>query len=100
MREASAEDDASKGLDTMAEAARIRGWRQRLRRRDDGPEGLGTTAEVLAEEDDTKVSTTTSEASAEEAEETTRPSERLQRRRRRCVYGLRVLMATTAASEE
>ena len=56
--------------------------------------------EALTEEDDPEVLTTITEASDEEAEETTRPSERILRRRFRCVYGLRVLMMTTALSIE
>ena len=56
--------------------------------------------EASAEDHDPKVSTTTTEASTEEAADTTLPSERLQRRRRWCVYGLRVLMMTTALSTE
>ena len=56
--------------------------------------------EASTEEDYPKVSTTITEASAEEAEDTTRPSEHLRRRWCRCVYGIRVLTKTTAASAE
>ena len=68
--------------------------------RNDGPEELVTTTEVSAEEDEPEVLMTTTEASIEEAEDIMLPSERLRRRRRRCIYGLRVLMMTTAASAE
>ena len=70
-------DNASKGLETTTEAARIRGRQQRLRHRDEGPDELATMTEASAEEDDPDFSTTTTEASAEEAEDTTRPSEHL-----------------------
>ena len=93
-------DDASNVSETTAEAARVWERQQRIRRRDDGPEELATTAESSAEEDEPKDSTTTTEASAEEAEETTRPSERLQLRRRQCIYGPRELTTKTAASAE
>ena len=71
--------DASEGLETTIEAARIRGKRWRLKRRDDGPEEMATTVEVSAsaEKDEPKDSTTMTEASAEEAEETMCLRERL-----------------------
>ena len=65
--------------------------------RDDGPEELATTTEVLEEEDVTEVSTTTTDASIEESEDKMRLSERLQCRRLRCIYGLRKLITMTAA---
>ena len=46
----------------------ICGKRQRLQRRDDGPEEFATTTEVSSEEDDTKELKTTADASEEEAE--------------------------------
>ena len=67
---------------------------------DDGPEELATTTEVSEEEDKPKVSTTTTEESIEEAETITYPSECLRRRRHQCVYRIRVLMTTMAASED
>ena len=82
----------------MSEGSEIQGRRQRLRRRDDGPDELATTTKASTEEYEPKVSTTRTEASIEEAEEITRPSERLQRRRRQCVYRLRELMTTTTLS--
>ena len=71
-----------------------------MRCRDDGHEELETTMEALEEEDELKVWMTIVEASMEEAEETTRPSERLQHKSWWCVYGIRVLTKTTAASVE
>ena len=61
-------DNASKGLETSTQALRIWGIRQRLQRRDDGPEVLATTTEASEEEYNPEVSTTIAEASAEEAE--------------------------------
>ena len=70
-------DEASKGLERTTEAARIWGQRQRLRRRDDGPDELATTTEASSEEYAPEELTTTTEASEEEAEETTRLNKRL-----------------------
>ena len=84
----------------MYEGLEIQGRRQRLGRRDNGTEELVTTTETLTEEDKPKVLTTTTDALAKEVEETTRQSERLQQQRHRCVYGLSVLMITTASSTE
>ena len=92
-------DNASKGLETTEEAARIRGKRRRLRRRDDGPDELATTTE--ASEDKSEESTTTNKVSAEETEEPTRLSERLQWRSHRCICGPRELaMKMTLVSAE
>ena len=58
--------NVSEGLETRAEAARIRGKQRRLWRRNDGPEELATATEVLEEEYEPEDSTTTTESSAEE----------------------------------
>ena len=64
-------------IDNVSKGSEIWVRRRRLRRCNDGPEELETTAEASEEEDEPEVSTMTTEASAEEAEETTRLSERL-----------------------
>ena len=61
----------------MSEGSDIRGRRQRIRRRNNRPEGLATMTEASAEEDDPEVSTTTTEEPIEEAEDITRLSEHL-----------------------
>ena len=50
----------------MSEGYEIQGRRQRLLRRDEGPEKLATTTGASAEEEDPEVSKTTTEASNEE----------------------------------
>ena len=80
----------------MSKRSGIWGRRRRLRCCNDGPKELATTTEASTEEDEPEVSTKTTEASDEEEEETTHPSERLQWQWRRFIYGIRLLMTTTA----
>ena len=87
-------------IENVSEGSEIRGQRWRLLRRNDGPEELSTTTDALADEDEPEFSTTTMDASIEKAKYTMRLSERIQRRRRRCVYRIRVLATTMAASAE
>ena len=54
------------GIENVSEGSDIQGWRRKMLPRDDGPEELATTTEVLEEEDVTEVSTTTTDASIEE----------------------------------
>ena len=69
--------NASEGLETTTEAARIWVQQNRLRRCNDRPEEFVATTEASAERNEPEELTTTMETSAEEAEETTRLSEHL-----------------------